>query len=131
MTTPADYDYPRRLIRPNRWLILVYIEEYFRSHHTTPTFRQIARAFGIAPEEVPAALKVESTLDYIYPEDRIRPTRWLILTYMREHFRSHGHYPRITQIARAFGIPSQNVYMHLRGTTQLMAIKVQRKERVS
>lgn len=66
--------------------------------------------------------------DYDYPRHLIRPTRWLILTYVREYFRSHGRYPRVTQIARAFGIPSQNVYMHLRSTSQLMAIKVQRKE---
>lgn len=69
--------------------------------------------------------------DYEYPRHLIRPTRWLILTYIREYYRSHHRYPRIAQIARVFGIPSQNVYMHLRSTPQLVAIKVQRKERVS
>lgn len=69
--------------------------------------------------------------NYEYPRDRIRPTKWLILTYIREYYRSHHRYPRITQIARAFGIPSQNVYMHLRSTSQLMAIKVQRTKEVS
>lgn len=67
--------------------------------------------------------------DYNYPRHLIRPTRWLILTYIREHFRSHGRYPRIRDIARAFGIPSPHVYAHLRGTTQLITLKVNRKEK--
>lgn len=71
----SDYEYPPHLIRPTRWLILVYIEEYFRAHHTMPATRQIARAFGIGSADVPNALKVESTLDYVYPAELIKPTR--------------------------------------------------------
>lgn len=131
MTQLSDYDYPRHLIKPTRWLILTYIEEYFRSHHITPNVRQIARAFGIAPEDVPDALKVESTLDYVYPAERIKPTRWLILTYIREFRQAHRRYPRIKDIAWSFGIPSQHVYMYLRKHIYLEQVKVQRKERVS
>jgi len=127
----SDYDYPRHLIRPTRWLILVYIEEHFRSHHITPNTRQIARAFGIAPEDVPNALRVESHLDYVYPAELVKPTRWLILTYIHEFRQAHRRYPRIKEIARVFGIPSQHVYMYLRKHVYLQMVKVQRKERVS
>ncbi len=69
--------------------------------------------------------------DYTYPRHLIRPTRWLILTYMREFYRSHQRQPKIKEIACAFGIPTQHVYVHLRGTTQLVSLKVNRKECVS
>lgn len=68
--------------------------------------------------------------DYTYPRHLIRPTRWLILTYVREYFRSHGRYPRVKDIARSFGIPSPHVYMYLRRHIYLQQIKVQRKESV-
>lgn len=69
--------------------------------------------------------------DYDYPRHLIRPTRWLILTYIREFRQAHHRYPRIKEIARAFGIPSQHVYMYLRKHVYLQMVKVQRKERVS
>ncbi len=43
----SDYDYPPDRIRPSRWLVLVYIEEFCRSHHRYPKVLEIARAGAV------------------------------------------------------------------------------------
>lgn len=51
--------------------------------------------------------------DYDYPPNRIRPSRWLVLVYIEEFCRSHHRYPKVLEIARAFGIPRPHVYSFL------------------
>lgn len=48
--------------------------------------------------------------DYAYPQQYVKPTRWLILTYIREYVRAFGLLPARKHIAAAFGISRQRVY---------------------
>ena len=59
--------------------------------------------------------------DYTYPPDRINPSRWLILVYIEEFCRSHHRYPKVQEVARAFGIPRPHVYSFLKSQSAKQA----------
>lgn len=68
---------------------------------------------------------------YTYPRDRIRPTKWLMIVYVHEFRRSHRRYPRVYEIATAFGVPQSRVYALLKRRALLLSIQRQRRERVN
>ena len=68
--------------------------------------------------------------DYTYPHDRIRPNKWLMLTYIQEFRRSHHRYPTIREIAESFGIPTPHVYLHLKGWSLFWCLKAKEVNRV-
>ena len=50
--------------------------------------------------------------DYEFPKGRIKPTRWLIQTFMREYERSQGYPPTKRHVATAFGISYNSAHYY-------------------
>lgn len=48
--------------------------------------------------------------EYTYPPSRVKPTCWLIMTYVREYLRSFELMPTPRRVAEAFGISRQRAY---------------------
>ncbi len=43
-------------------------------------------------------------MDYVFPRDRVKPSKWLIETYWRQFERDHGRQPTKRELKEAFGL---------------------------